>query len=75
MSQKKSSANWLLRLPTTEDREIQKLASERGVSKSDVVRHALRLLLRIERETEAGGRLLIKRSEESQEAIEIWHIW
>ncbi len=75
MTQEDSPAKWQLRLPWGEDREVRRLAREKGVSKNDVVRHALHLLLRLERETEAGGRLMIKRSEEKPDVVEIWHIW
>lgn len=75
MSQAKPSAKWQLRLPPGEDQEVEKLAAQRGVSKNDIVRHALRLLLRIEQETHTGGRLMVKRSDKRHEVVEIWHIW
>jgi len=51
------------------------LAQRRMMSKNDVLRHALRLLARLERETAAGASLLIDRNDASREQVEVWMIW
>jgi len=51
------------------------MAQRRMVSKNDVLRCALRLLARLERETATGARLLIDRNEAGREQVEVWMIW
>lgn len=68
-------ASWQLRLPGKEDVRVGELARERAISKNDVVRYALRLLLRLENETEAGARLLVERSDGGREPVEVWLLW
>jgi len=66
---------WQLRLAPDEDSEADKLAQRHMVSKNDVLRSALRLLARLERETAAGARLLIDRHDAGREQVEVWMIW
>jgi len=54
---------------------VGELARERAISKNDVVRCALRLLVRLENETEAGARLLVVRSDGVREPVEVWLLW
>jgi hypothetical protein len=72
---KRPARPWQLRLAPDEDNEADKLAQRRMMSKNDVLRHALRLLARLERETAAGARLLIDRNDASREQVEVWMIW
>ena len=72
---KRVARPWQLRLAPDEDSEAEKLAQRRMVSKNDVLRHALRLLARLERETAAGARVLIDRHEAGREQVEVWMIW
>lgn len=66
---------WQLRLASEEDEAVTRLAKRRTVSKNDIVRYALRLLMRLETETEAGGRLLVERPGARKEPVELWLIW
>lgn len=66
---------WQLRLAPDEDSEADRLAKRHMVSKNDVVRRALRLLARFERETAAGARVLIDRHDAGREQVEVWMIW
>ena len=66
---------WQLRLSPQEDAEADRFARRRMVSKNDLVRYALRLLMRLERESEAGGRLLIERPGTGREPVEVWLLW
>jgi hypothetical protein len=66
---------WQLRLASIEDEIAKGLADQRMISKNDVVRHALRLLFRLEREREAGGRLMIERPGTNREPVEVWVVW
>jgi len=72
---KRPARPWQLRLAPDEDNEADELAQRRMMSKNDVLRHALRLLARLERETAAGARLLIDRSDAGREQVEVWMIW
>jgi len=72
-SPKRRTKPWQLRLAAEEDADVEKLAARRMMSKNDVVRHALRLLVRLQQESEAGSRLLIDRSGEDQ--VEVWLLW
>lgn len=66
---------WQLRLTAKEDGEAERLAKQRMISKNDVVRHALHLLLRLELETTTGGRVLLERAGGTREAVEVWVVW
>lgn len=66
---------WQVRLAPDEDSEADKLAQRHMVSKNDVLRCALRLLARLERETAAGARVLIDRHDAGREPVEVWMIW
>ena len=68
---------WQIRLPNEEDETAQRIADARKVSKNDVVRHAIRLLSRLDREEAAGARLLIERIGRSgvPEPVELWIVW
>lgn len=66
---------WQLRLAPAEDNEADRLARQRNVSKNDVLRHALRLLLRFEEERKGGSRLLLERSGARRELAELWLVW
>ena len=62
-----------LRLAPQEDAGASKLAGERKLSKNDVLRRALNLLLRLENETQAGARLPIERpGRKEPEPVEVW---
>lgn len=66
---------WQVRLAPSEDEAATRLAEERMLSKNDVVRRALSLLLRLEEETRAGGRLLVERPGTGRELVEVWLLW
>jgi hypothetical protein len=68
------SKAWQLRLATAEDKDVQKLADQRRVSKNDVVRQGLRMLLKVEKEMQAGARLFIERSDGEKQLIEVWFV-
>lgn len=71
-SEKQAQA-FQVRLAPQEDSGAEKLASERKLSKNDVLRRALNLLLRLENETQAGARLLIERpGRKEPEPVEVW---
>jgi hypothetical protein len=73
----KMSTAWQLRLDPSEDKPVTDLARRRGTSKNDVVRLAVRLLLRVlrvEHAVERGGRLLIERRAHNRKMapVEVW---
>jgi hypothetical protein len=74
MLRKPTARPWQLRLAPDEDDATAKLAGTRVVSKNDVVRSALRLLLRVEEERARGSRLLIERAtgDGQREVVEVW---
>jgi hypothetical protein len=62
-----------LRLAPDEDEGATKVASDRKISKNDVLRRALKLMLKVESETRAGGRLMLeRRGPKGIESVEIW---
>jgi hypothetical protein len=62
-----------LRLAPLEDEGAAKVARERKISKNDVLRRALNLMLKVENETRAGGRLLLERNgPKGTESVELW---
>ncbi len=67
----KPTRPWQVRLAPEEDEAAARLAEERMISKNDVVRRALSLMLRLEKETRAGGRLLLERPG-TGERVEVW---
>ncbi len=71
----KTSRPWQLRLAPSEDEAAARLAEERMLSKNDVVRRALSLLVRLEAEARSGGRLLVERPGGSKEPVEVWLLW
>lgn len=75
MARGKPTRPWQVRLAPAEDQAAAKLAEERMISKNDVVRHALNLLLRLESEARSGGRLLIERPDARRETVEVWLLW
>ncbi len=66
---------WQLRLAPQEDNEAERMAKAHMTSKNDVVRHALKLLSRLERELEGGGRIIVERAGTGREPIEVWLLW
>jgi len=75
MTERKSAPDarqFQLRLPRSEDEEVQWLADRQKISKNDIVRRALRLLARLERETQGGARLILERPGTAREAVEVW---
>ena len=65
---------WQLRLAPDENRQAQKLANRRHMSRNDILRHALRLLVRLEEQTQGGARILLERPGEDK-AVEVWVLW
>jgi hypothetical protein len=62
-----------LRLAPDEDKGAARVAEDRKISKNDVLRRALSLMLKIEKETRTGGRLLIERpGPKGLESVEVW---
>lgn len=68
------SAKWVLRLTADEEFSVRSIAQSRGLSKNDVVRRAVTLLVRLETETSAGSRFFVVRRGQGQEhqPMEIW---
>lgn len=68
---------WQLRLAPAEDDQAERIAKRRMASKNDVVRHAVRLLARLEEEAAGGARLLIERGGAggTVTAVEVWLLW
>jgi ferric-dicitrate binding protein FerR (iron transport regulator) len=75
MVRKRGAKLWQLRLSSSEDADVDRTAAERMLSKNDVVRRALHLLFRLEREVGAGGRLLIERPGSDGKDVEVWLLW
>lgn len=64
-----------VRLAPEENAEAERLAQERMLSKNDILRRALNLLVRLENETKAGGRILVeRRSNGVPESVELWFL-
>lgn len=64
-----------VRLAPAENAEAERLAEERMLSKNDVLRRALNLLIRLEKETKEGGRILVeRRSTGVPESVEVWFL-
>ena len=63
-----------VRLAPAENAEAERLADERMLSKNDVLRRALNLLIRLEKETKSGGRILVERREGVPESVEVWFL-
>lgn len=71
-SEKQTQA-FQVRLAPEEDFRAEKLAGERKLSKNDILRRGLNLLIRLENEAQAGARLLIDRpGRKEPEPVEVW---
>lgn len=72
MSQVRTKS-WQVRLPKDENDQVDRLAAKRAMSKNDLVRQGLRLLVVVDGLT-TGERLLIERRGKGQrrEAVEVW---